>query len=64
LSEFLEAVKLLPDFGRARLNAARMLAAKGDSAAAIQQLRQAANSTDAKVRLEAAAALRQIGGQR
>jgi Flp pilus assembly protein TadD len=64
LSEFLEAVKLLPDFGRARLNAARMLIAKGDNAAAIQQLRQAANSTDGDVRLKAAAALRQIGGQR
>jgi Flp pilus assembly protein TadD len=64
LSEFLEAVKLLPDFGRARLNAARMLTAKGDNAAAIQQLRQAANSTDASVRLQAAAALRQIGGRR
>jgi predicted CXXCH cytochrome family protein len=64
LSEFLEAVKLQPDFGRARLNAARMLAAKGDNAGAIQQLRQAANSTDANVRLQAAVALKQIDGQR
>jgi Flp pilus assembly protein TadD len=64
LSEFLEAVRLLPDFGRARLNAARMLAAKGDNAAAIEQLQRAANSTDADIRRQAAAALRQIGGQR
>ena len=63
LSEFLEAIRLRPDFGIAHLNAARLLAAKGDSAAAERHLRQSANSSDPNIRNKAAAALRQMGRQ-
>ena len=61
LSEFLEALRLRPDFGMAHLNAARMLAAKGDAAGAERHLRQAANDDDPSARSKAAAALRQMG---
>ena len=61
LREFLEAIRLRPDFGIARIHAARILAARGDRAAAEQQLRQAATSADDNVRRQAAQALRQLG---
>jgi Flp pilus assembly protein TadD len=61
LREFLEAIHLRPDFGIARIHAALILAARGDRAAAEQQLRQAAGSADANVRRQAADALRQLG---
>ena len=63
LEEFLEAIRLEPGFGRAHLNAARILAARGDTGAAVGHLRKAAASDDPNVRNEAAAALRQIGGR-
>ncbi|HEX4622134.1 MAG TPA: tetratricopeptide repeat protein, partial [Myxococcaceae bacterium] len=64
LTEFLEAIRLRPGFDVAHLNAARMLAAKGDTAAAEQHLRQAAASADPSIRSKAAAALQQLGGRR
>lgn len=60
LNEFLEAIRLRPNFGTAHLNAARMLAAKGDTAAAELHLRQAAASPDPNIRQKAAAALQQL----
>jgi Flp pilus assembly protein TadD len=63
LREFLEAVRLRPDFGMARIHAARILAARGDRAAAEQQLRQAAASADDNVRRQATEALRQLGSR-
>lgn len=60
LAEFLEAVRLQPAFGRAHLNAARILAARGDTTAAIAHLRQAASSGEPKVQRQAAEALRQM----
>jgi HEAT repeat protein len=47
----------------AHLHAARILAARGDRAAAIQHLRQAAASADDNVRGQAADALRQLGSR-
>jgi tetratricopeptide (TPR) repeat protein len=41
LNEFLEAIRLRPMFGRAHLNAARLLAARGDHAAAEEHRRRA-----------------------
>ncbi len=64
LAEFLEAIRLRPDFDVAHLNAARLLAAKGDTAAAERHLRQAAASSNPNVRNKAAAALQQLGGRR
>ncbi len=63
LAEFLEAIKLQPDFDRAHLNAARILAATGNRSLAIQYLRKAAQSSDSKIKGQAEAALRQLGGQ-
>ncbi|HMC61319.1 MAG TPA: tetratricopeptide repeat protein, partial [Candidatus Solibacter sp.] len=60
LSEFLEAIRLRPDFGLAHLNAARILAAKGDRAAAQQHLRQALQGSDANIRRQAAAELQRL----
>ena len=60
LKEFLEAVRLQPQFGRAQLNAARLLAAKGDKPGALLHLRKAASDSDPNVRQQAAAAIRQL----
>jgi predicted CXXCH cytochrome family protein len=60
LAEFLEAVKLRPDFGIAHLNAARLLAAKGDVAGARRHLQQASTNPDPGIRQRAAAMLQQI----
>jgi tetratricopeptide (TPR) repeat protein len=64
LKEFLEAVRLQPDFARAHLNAARILAAAGNRVDAIQHLRQAATSDDPNLQRQAADALRQLGVQK
>jgi len=53
LREFLEAARLRPDFGLAHLNAAGLLAQKGDAAAAESHLRQAARDTDPNIRQRA-----------
>ncbi|MDQ1472682.1 MAG: hypothetical protein QOJ99_4162 [Bryobacterales bacterium] len=58
LREFLEAVRLRPDFGRAHLNAAALLAAKGDNGAARSHLQQAMRDTDPNVRQRAQQQLR------
>jgi tetratricopeptide (TPR) repeat protein len=48
LKEFEEAICLRPDFGRAHLNAAAILAAKGDFIGAQEHLQKAAKDTDPK----------------
>jgi predicted CXXCH cytochrome family protein len=58
LREFLEAGRLRPDFGRAHLNAAALLAARGDSAAARSHLQQALRDPDPNVRQRAQQQLR------
>ena len=63
LNEFLAAIQLRPDFALAHLNAGLILAAKGESAAAQQHLRQAANSTDPNIRRQAEAALQPNRGR-
>jgi predicted CXXCH cytochrome family protein len=60
LKEFLEAARLQPDFGRAQLNAARLLAAKGDKPSAILHLRKAATNSDPNIQRQAAEALRRL----
>jgi predicted CXXCH cytochrome family protein len=60
LKEFLEILRRHPDFALAHLDAARVLAAGGDRAAAAQHLRQAAGSADPNIRRQAAAALQQL----
>jgi Flp pilus assembly protein TadD len=61
LREFLEAIRLRPDFGIAHIHAALLLAARGDRAAAELHLRQAAADADPNVRRQATDALRQLG---
>jgi Flp pilus assembly protein TadD len=61
LPEFLEAIRLRPDFGIAHIHAALLLAAGGDRAAAEQHLRLAAAGPDPNLRRQAADALRQLG---
>jgi len=58
LREFLEAVRLRPAFGLAHLNAAGILAAKGEAVAARQHLREAAKDPDPAIRQRAEQALR------
>jgi Flp pilus assembly protein TadD len=58
LREFLEAARLRPDFGLAHLNAAGILAAKGDTAAARGHLQQAAGDSDPGIRQRARQLLR------
>ncbi|HEY1494241.1 MAG TPA: tetratricopeptide repeat protein, partial [Candidatus Solibacter sp.] len=60
LKQFLDVLRLHPDFALAHLDAARILAAKGDRPAALQHLRQAAASPDPNIRRQAAAALEQL----
>jgi len=54
-------LRLNPGFALAHLDAARVLAGKGERAAAIEHLRQAANSDDPNIRRQAAAGLQQLG---
>jgi predicted CXXCH cytochrome family protein len=61
LSQFLEAISLRPDFGLAHLNAAEILAAQGDSAAAVRHLQRAAASGDPSIEQQARDLLRQLG---
>ena len=61
LKQFLDVIRLHPDFALAHLDAARILAAKGDRPAALQHLRQAAASADPNIRRQAADTLRQLG---
>jgi Flp pilus assembly protein TadD len=53
LREIQAALKLRPDFGLAHVNAATILAARGDAAGARAHLLQAAKDPDPKIRRRA-----------
>jgi tetratricopeptide (TPR) repeat protein len=53
LRELLVALKLRPDFGLAHLNAAKIMAARGDAAGARSHLLQAAKDPDPEIRRKA-----------
>jgi tetratricopeptide (TPR) repeat protein len=59
--EYRRALELRPDFGRAQLELARILAAQGDMPGAIEQLRAAAKSSDRATAQTAGRALQQLG---
>jgi tetratricopeptide (TPR) repeat protein len=59
--EYEEAVRLRPSFGQARLDLASVFVAQGDTRNAVQQLREAAKSSDPDVARLAAAALQRLG---
>ena len=59
--EYGEALRLRPDFDRAHLDLASVLAAQGDTPGAIQHLRAAAQGRDPRVAQAAAAALQRLG---
>jgi cytochrome c-type biogenesis protein CcmH/NrfG len=59
--EYQEAIRLRPDFARARLDLASVLVEQGDTRGAVQQLREAAKSSDPEVARLAAAALQRLG---
>ena len=60
-AEYRRALELQPDYGRARLGLANVLALLGDTPGAVQQLREAARSGDAAVARAANQALQQLG---
>jgi predicted CXXCH cytochrome family protein len=60
LREYLEVLRLHPDFALAHLDAARILAAQGDRTTAAQHLREAAKSPDPNIRRQATVALEQL----
>ena len=57
----MEAVRLRPEFARARLDLASVLAAQGDMKGAVQQLREASKGNDPEVARLAAGALQRLG---
>ncbi len=59
-NEYRRALELQPDFSRAHLDLANVLAAQGDMASAIQHLRQAAQGDDPAVAQAATQALQQV----
>jgi len=59
--EYGEAIRLKPEFARAHLDLARVLAAGGDMPGAIEQLRKAAAGSDPQVAQLAAQALQRLG---
>ena len=59
--EYNEALRLRPDFDRAHLDLATVLAAQGDMPGAIQHLRAAAAGRDPRVAQQASAALQRLG---
>jgi hypothetical protein len=59
--EYREAIRLKPEFARAHLDLARVLADGGDMPGAIEQLRQAAAGSDPQVAQLATEALRRLG---
>ena len=63
LADFLEAVRLRPDFGLAHLNAARILAGNGDIAGARAHLAEVVKGPDSGMRTRAEAMLRELGGR-
>ena len=58
--EYQEALRLRPEFDRAHLDLATVLAAQGDMPGAIQHLRTAAQGRDPRVAQAAAAALQRL----
>ena len=61
LASFLEAIRLRPDFPLAHLNAGKVLASQGETAAAQEHLRAAAAGGDPGIAAQASAFLRQLG---
>jgi len=61
--EYREALRLNPNFDRAHLDLASVLAAQGDMPGAIEHLRTAANGRDPRVAEQAAGALQRLGKQ-
>jgi len=59
--EYGQALRLRPDFDRAHLDLATVLAAQGDVPGAIQHLRTAAQGRDPRVAQAAGAALQRLG---
>jgi predicted Zn-dependent protease len=59
--EYRQAIRLRPGFARARLDLASVLAEQGDMQEAVQQLREAAKSSDSEVARLAAGALQRLG---
>ena len=59
--EYREAVRLRPEFARARLDLASVLAAQGDKQGAVEQLRAAAKGSDPEAARLAAGALTRLG---
>jgi tetratricopeptide (TPR) repeat protein len=59
--EYNEALRLRPDFDRAHLDLATVLAAQGDMPGAVQHLRAAAVGRDPRVAQQASAALQRLG---
>jgi len=60
-AEYQQAVRLRPNFARVRLDLASVFAAQGDMRRAVQQLREAAKSSDPEVARLAAGALQRLG---
>ena len=61
--EYQQALKLRPDFSRAHLGLATVLAAQGDKPGAVQHLREAAKGSDVAAAQAATRALQQLGQQ-
>ena len=61
--EYGEALRLRPDFARAHLDLARVLAAQGNMPEAIQHLKTAAAGSDPQVAQVANQALKNLGQQ-
>jgi tetratricopeptide (TPR) repeat protein len=59
--EYTEAIRISPNFGRAHLDLARVLAAQGDRAAAIEHLKMALVGDDASAAQLATKALQHLG---
>jgi len=60
-NEYREAIGLRPDFARARLDLASVLAAQGNMEQAVEQLREASKSNDPETARLAVDALRRLG---
>ncbi len=60
-AEYEQAVRLRPDFARARLDLASVLLAQGEIPETVRQLREAAKGSDPEVARLAAGALQRLG---
>jgi tetratricopeptide (TPR) repeat protein len=61
--QYADAIRLNPGLGRAHLDLARVLNAQGDTAGAVQQLREAERASDPQVAQSARQALQSMGLQ-